>query len=505
MVSSSSKRCMLLASVIACVPVALLAACHGSGAAPSGKTVVLDGSLDDWPEGVQAQWHDDRYLYLRLEPPAKVTLQSHDEPLVLYVDIDGNGATGISPPAVPGEEGEAALGADLLVVFSPCTAFPSLTEKANGIAVAAVFEDGSSRVVSHADVDFAFSPTYASDQYEMRLSRTGMEQVTGRAFSAEGVASRFVLLSASGALAGASDVARGSRALEAASATETLAGVPFRGAGEVRVVSWNVERGAPNTKPDAFARVLGALDPDIVLVQEWTDVTPETLAAWFNEHVASGSPWHAITSAGWGVAIVSRYPLERLGPERLDHPPAAPADAWNRDRDAATRFVGAVVQTPAGPVGAGSVHLKCCGSQGSPEDLARIAEAEQIRAAFASAADERALALRVIGGDMNLVGSRTPLETLTASGDADGTGLLPADPRVLADTTFATWSQADSQFSPGRLDWIVVGDSALTVRRAFVLDTERLTPEALRAMGLHERDSRASDHMPVVVDVAPVR
>jgi exonuclease III len=489
----STRRLAIAAAALA--PLALLPACNKP--ASHSKLGVLDGSLADWPADT-AQWTDDRYLYLRLSPPDLVTLQSSDEPLALYLDADGDASTGAVPPAV-NDGSRDRLGADLVIVFSPGTAFGRLTDKPDGVVAAVIYADGSMREVSSADLDFSFSPTYAASEYEMRISRAGLASVLGVPVVARSAASRFETLSAAGLVTGASDAARG---MEVVSGAEPAAveGVPARADGAVRLVSWNVERGGPNGAPDPFARVLCALAPDVVAVQEWDGVTAEQLAAWFDEHLSWGAPWHAMTSDARGVAVVSRYELDRLGPQRLEHPADAPADAWNREHDGATRFAGAVVKSPLGPMAVGSVHLKCCGSMGSREDLARVAEANQIRETFASAADARGVTLRVIAGDFNLVGSRSPLDAMSSGGDADRTGMAHADPRVLGDTTLVTWFDPGSNFTPGRLDWVLYGASTLEVQRSFVLDTARLGCTACRAAGLHERDSRVSDHMPVVTD-----
>lgn len=501
---AAAHRAVLAA--IALSPLVVLSACNRH-ATNDVKLVELDGAMTEWPADV-AQWSDEKYLYLRVAPPEPVTLQASAEPLVLYLDVDGDALTGVSPPRVAQDRSSVAMGADLMVVFSPGAAFPQLTDKRTGVTAAALYRDGSMRHLSHADLDFSFSPTYAAPSYEMRISRGALACATGEPVSLANVASRFVLMNAAGEAVGASDVAVGAPGVPGMGAENVFgAGELVRpGQGDtLRIVSWNIERGGPNTRPEPYRHVLSALAPDVVLVQEWEDATSEQLQAWFNENLPWGGPWHAITSAGWGVAVISRYPLDRLGPQRLERPSNAPPDAWRSDRDVATRFTGAVVRTPIGAVAVASVHLKCCGSMGSPEDLARIAEARLIRDTFASAADERGIALRVIAGDFNLVGSRTPLEELSAAGDADGTPMLAATPRVLGDNTYVTWSDEKSNFSPGRLDWMLVGDSALAIERSFVLDTARLGRGVLREAGLQERDSRTSDHMPIVADLAPVR
>jgi endonuclease/exonuclease/phosphatase family metal-dependent hydrolase len=201
-----------------------------------------------------------------------------------------------------------------------------------------------------------------------------------------------------------------------------------------------------------------------------------------------------------GVAVVSRYPLRSMLGQRLSR-----SDGTGRG-ERMVRFAGAVVQSPAGPILAGSAHLKSGGSKGSREDEQRIAESEAINAALNTAAEAFPGAWRVIGGDMNLVGTRTPLETLARGADADGSDLAIAPAQVWGDTTFCTWSEAGNAFAPGRLDWILYSDSNAHSVEAFVLDTSRLQDGVLSRAGLLKGDSaEASDHMPVVVDLLPAK
>jgi hypothetical protein len=83
----------------------------------------------------------------------------------------------------------------------------------------------------------------------------------------------------------------------------------------------------------------------------------------------------------------------------------------------------------------------------------------------------------------------------------DGSQLIPVHAKVLGDAAFYTWFDAASRFSPGRLDWAVVGNAEGEVVNAFVLDGQRLSDEALAAIGIDRWDTGASDHLPVVVDV----
>jgi endonuclease/exonuclease/phosphatase family metal-dependent hydrolase len=245
--------------------------------------------------------------------------------------------------------------------------------------------------------------------------------------------------------------------------------------------------------PGPFARVLRVLDPDVVLLQEWTS-RPHEIAAWLNASVPLESgEWSVRMTEGWGVAVASRHPVQPLGHEEL----------YLDGEEDAIRFAGALVDTPLGYLAASSVHLKCCGASGSSEDHARISEAGAINRSLSEALAVEPVGMRVIAGDFNLVGSRPPIDVMRNGLDADGSDLEIADARVLGDAAYMTWRDDANPFTPGRLDFTLVGDAGAEIVRAFVLDTRGLSDRALDAAGLDRTDSAASDHMPLVVDLRP--
>jgi endonuclease/exonuclease/phosphatase family metal-dependent hydrolase len=73
---------------------------------------------------------------------------------------------------------------------------------------------------------------------------------------------------------------------------------------------------------------------------------------------------------------------------------------------------------------------------------------------------------------------------------------------LLGDRLMTTWRDDPSPFSAGRLDYVLTSPSTLGVPQTFVVDTRRLSDGALAMMGLDRTDSAASDHMPLVVDLA---
>lgn len=459
----------------------------------------VDGTFADWADlGDATAIADADYLYLRLSVASEeVSLQSGGEMFSIWLDVDDNPRTGrrVGTPSAA-----ATLGTDLEVRFSPVAE----GRVQSGAAVLVFGADGRPLPVSPYAVDVVASPTHAAAWFELRISRhlDGLEGLPRQGLRSSGrMAGLYVLSDGRGEATGWSEAPF---TLElparAGAAPRGSARIPTRHPDTVRVVSFNVLRGAPGANRRPFAHLLQALDPDIVLVQEW-DAPAEEIQAWFA--ALMGGPrvsWQVRKSAGLGVAIVSRHPISPLGPDHLSL-----ADAGAERAGEAIRFVGGIVNSPSGDVAVASVHLKCCGSPGSREDLARIDQARAVREALAEAFSGVMTPLRIVGGDLNLVGSRAPLELLAEALDVDGSSLVPADAAVLGDAITATWSDPASAFPPGRLDWLLVGDARARIINAFVLDTTRLDDASLAAMGLDREDSLASDHRPLVVDVSPAR
>lgn len=464
-------------------------------AGPGGKDVTgqitIDGHFDDWPADVAIS-SDEHYLYLRMKvEQSHAALQASQESLVIWLDLDDNPATGLKPT---GSQDLASLGVDLAIEFSP----RSPKGPRGGVRMSAYDAGGVARELNHSDLALHFAPSYAAEWTELRFARrSDLVPALGDKGHVRGA---FAIFDASSQLVGWSDpitVAVG----EGSPPPQRQVELPTKPEGAIRVMSWNALRDAPSSNPKPFARVFQAINPDIVLIQEW-DADAKTIASWFNRAMGTlpGSEdqtWTVRDSAAWGVAIASKYPMQPLGPDSPD-----PAGSSRHP----TRFVGALVVTPLGDVAAGSVHLKCCGAAGSKEDNTRRAQAFEINKLYSEAVDTSSPdAVRIIGGDFNLVGTRDPLDALRTGLDSDGKNMIPANARVLGDTINATWEDHESRYASGRLDWLVFGDHNADLLQAFVLDTTRLTDDSLARMGLDRKDTAASDHNPVVVDLKPTR
>lgn len=465
-----------------------LGACAIPGGGSAGAGIVLDGDVGEW-SGDAAAWADAEYLYFRFKvdpiamggPPEAI--QASPRTVILAVDADASGATGF----VRDLDGLRGFGADLEVHFSP-------REKGRGAAVFALSPDGSRRSIATVESRLTVAPTYASEWYEGRITRSVLADLPGLDAASRRNAVTALMLNADGK----PDAWADPYAFEVPAPAEVArveALVPARAREAVRVVSWNVERSSPLTNPQPFARVLSLLEADVVLVQEWDEGSAVDLAGWFTAYLPAGPVWsaHKLPS---GVGVVSRFPLTPVELPEIRVDGGGRADG---SRDHVSRVAAAVVDTPSGPVAFASVHLKCCGSASGREESTRQAEARLINARLGEAWG--GTGVRVISGDLNLVGTRRPLDLLRAGLDADGSDLDVVQPGVLGCRTMTTWRKWDSEFSPSRLDFVLHSGARSSVVRSFVLDTTILSDASLARLGVSRVDSDASDHDPVVVDL----
>ncbi len=535
----SLRSIVLTAGLAACsASVLALVACStgnswGSSGTPRG--FVLDGDTREWRGGITTA-ADAETVSFRFSPGEEATLQANDETTRLLFDLDNDPATGeplVGPPDV------GTLGVDLEILMSPLlTDLPpgsaaSIRNRrlergqpaspfATGITIIRNNPDGTVTRLKHADIGFMASPTYASDFFEARIDRTA-DALEGSGIDSAGGAKAIVLMTGT-----AGEVVRYSEPIEfvlpdaADEKILTKKGIPQQMPGTIRVLSMNVLRGKPQTEPAPFARLIAAIEPDVILFQEADDFDEPALEAWLSGFVgplpgkhewASGiqglsgnlaggvGVWDAVAMPDLGVAIATPHVITH----GYDEPVEIEDPRTGRRRT--VRAVTALVSTPAGNLLATSTHLKCCGSAGSEEDTLRYAEAGAINAAFSAAESDvrgnlgRDIDAKIIGGDMNLVGTRGPLDVLREGLGAGGRDLQPAMTGVIGETALYTWRDDRGYFSPGRLDWFLTGNAS--VAQAFAVDTRLMDPDRLATWGLYPDDSAVSDHLPVVVDLMP--
>jgi len=296
-----------------------------------------------------------------------------------------------------------------------------------------------------------------------------------------------------------------------------------------RLVTYNVywdsifERVNPE-RAAGFARVAGAINPDIWAFQEVGSITPgipSSTSAELKDLLDTVQPitdgWHVWKSGS--LAIASRWPLA------LQVSGIAPA--------AERRVMAALVDLPDDAFESDlyiiNSHYRCCG--GTANDPARQQNSDAIinwigQAKTPGGNVELPLntAMAVLG-DFNIVGGLQPLDTLLTGEvqdtarygpsqppDWDGTSnaLLDARHNALPAGPLWTWRDDTSIFTPGRLDFITYTDSVMSPVHSFVLNTAIMTSEELLATGLQPFDALLNgttgdyDHLPIVMDFVSV-
>lgn len=240
---------------------------------------------------------------------------------------------------------------------------------------------------------------------------------------------------------------------------------------------------------DQLARMVRAADADIYTFQEEWKTPADEIARRLGEidPGGRGGAWNAHKIDG--CIIATRWPLR-------------PVHSHNN------RYAAAAVRTPGGgEVLVVSVHPKCCGHAGSPEDDQRVEQMRDIARTIKEARRDHQPATPgpdpgpaiVVIGDWNLVGSRRPLEEMTSdTGSSPGLRRLPI--YDLTDRHAYTYYDQRGSFTPGTLDLVAYGPERLTPRNRYLVETQALPDGTLAELGLECGDSRGSDHLMLVAD-----
>ena len=272
---------------------------------------------------------------------------------------------------------------------------------------------------------------------------------------------------------------------------------------QIRAMWWNVNRRMDQNSPAAsMGRMVAALAPDIIGFSEVDDVSAAYVKGLL-ESWLPGSTWNVVKD-DYDLMVATTWPIASSYPDVYRSFPAI----------IGTEDVFGV------PTLFTSSHLKCCG--GLTNEEKRQSEADEYMAFQRDAmtaggqVDVPSGSPILFGGDLNMVGLAAPITTLESGDiadeaqygadfapDWDGTGMLQVA-AVQADRPMDyTWRNDGSSYMPGKLDYALVSDGVLQVLRSFGLQTSDMSADRLNAYGLQSGDTwNASDHLPVVVDVA---
>ena len=273
----------------------------------------------------------------------------------------------------------------------------------------------------------------------------------------------------------------------------------------LRILSYNVRQNGlfDSGRQARFERIIKALEPDIMGFQEAYDDNDTNdvndIEALFEDWFPEVN-WHV--SSEWnGNFVVSRYPILHQG----NH-------SW--------RSMGVLLDTEEDlgtPLFFINSHFSCCDANDNRQEQVDelMSFVRDLKNGLGPFTLEYGTPI-VHVGDFNLVGYRQQLTTLTDGDIVDeasyGIDFLPDwDDSPLTDLFSRqthirmgyTWRIDNSEYNPGKLDYILYTDSVLEPVKHFVLNTLAMSEEDLSFYNLNSEDTKiASDHLPRVMDIA---
>lgn len=485
--------------------------------------------IDDPPDAPAAEvdlgsihlQHDDSWLYLAVDFGREVNAQSLPGSVLFLLDTD------------PGSGGEVhgMSGVDLMLELSH-VADPEANERGQGFALRAVDESGLGPATTSYELDVVVAPTWSATRFEMRVSRAGstdpaLPRIGGRLRIGAVYVER-------GAILDRTTVAEYDATASPSTSDEARRDVPdprprsaeerlARPTGTTRVAQMNVSGQSFDRRMDDFARAFAAVDPDILLLDELSgdieesalrdffDLPPlKALGTWSFVLGASGGRQRAAVATRTGrVRAAEAVRDVRYAPGAIDDlkrsAPEAFRPALDREESGGLSAVAGWVSLGEREVLFAAVDLQSQGWIDSAFDRLRTLQAETLRDHIlreVEGHDGGSVPPIVIGGDLNMVGSRAPLQALSIGLPAAGEVLEALRTERLGDRTLSTWRNPGAPFAPGRLDFILVSPSSIEAQNVFVFATNDHSADVLQRLGL-ERDLslQLSDHLIVVADL----
>lgn len=422
--------------------------------------------------------HDDQYLFIQYEVAFDMLFQDENK-LTIFIDTDNNPNTGKSINGI---------GAEL--------------EWQAGFRFGLAHLNGGTFNIQHRDIGIISSPTVSSNKFEIAIRRD-IPLLFGQPFF-QGDQIKLVL---------SDDPGNGADQLpdDNGGISYTFSGSPTtplpayslvrQSSDQLRILSYNVLRDElfENSAQPSHARILNAIVPDIIAYQEIYDHSSGETANLIEGLIPStpNQNWyHAKTAPD--IICLSRYPI--LASQQISGNGAFLIETKNTYGKNLLLI---------------NAHLPCCDNNGPRQLEIDIINAfiRESKAGLGPIPLEPNTAI-VVCGDMNLVGGKQQQISLITGDivdegtygpdlipDWDGQPFADAKPISTNEPLTNTWVNPFSDFSPGRLDYLVYTESILDLKNSFVLNTQSLPIDSLNQYNLLSDDvSIASDHLPIVGD-----
>jgi len=272
----------------------------------------------------------------------------------------------------------------------------------------------------------------------------------------------------------------------------------------LRVMNYNVlNDGLTNPqRQQYFTNILQAVQPDIIGFNELWNTTALQVQSYLDNilPLQSGGSWSTVKLDN-GNVTASKHPI---------------VQSWLVF--SGSRITASLIDLPKEfeqDIMVINAHYSCCGADENRQNQADATVSFILDAKNPGGLIELPENTPfIILGDLNLVGLRQQLTTLVtgnivntqlfgngAPPDWDDTDLEDIIAHQTDKRTAYTWRSDNSSFPPGRLDFQIYSNSVMSMEKAFVIQTEVMSPARLAQYGLGQFDTRnASDHLQKVTD-----
>ena len=250
-----------------------------------------------------------------------------------------------------------------------------------------------------------------------------------------------------------------------------------------------------NNRIDRFVRIINTINPQIIGFNETGQTSEQDVYDVLDTSL--GGTWYVLKHDPENITA-SRFPI---------------VGTWDVDNRIQASLIDLDDEGPYMLFIVG--HLSCCGSDNSRQDqVDRFTEFVLDAKTPGGEITVSENTPIVFLGDMNLVGNSQQYYTIIEGDiqdtDSYGEGGFPDwDNSELEDVICRqtdkrmayTWRHDNSEYPPGRLDFIFYTNSVMSTAKSFTLQTEIMSDERLENYGLLWDDTKeASDHFPVVTD-----
>jgi endonuclease/exonuclease/phosphatase family metal-dependent hydrolase len=461
----------------------------------AGHPITIDGQFQDW-DNVEIAYADEdgtwdadfanvkitydmEFLYIYFSFHNGEFLMQDWNTFHLYIDADNDPATGLE---------FNGIGAELDWTF--------------GLRQGVFYTSGGMTDIWQNDITLRIGPTITSSEFEIALARNSdimtlngsHEMIEGKIVIAEAPPNSDSVPNESGGI-------YFSIGEDVVPLPEPIS-LERRHEDDIRIVTYNnLNEGMidPEREPH-FRRILQALDPDVIAIQEhweWNEID-DVVQSWFPEE-----QWHT----SWtyrDLVVFSRFPI--LNDANLISSERTMCALLDTENELGKNLL--IINS----------HLSCCAYNDSRQQ--QVDEFASVWRNWITNSDGpfdlefETPFLHV--GDFNFVGYRQQVETIRIGDidneneygddflpDWDASNIIDLFSRHTHKRMGYTWRSDGSSFNPGKLDYIFYSDATIDTGKHYILNTLALDDETLAEYGLEWDDTQeASDHLPRVFDIS---